>query len=80
MRITKKFVVFNKSHVRLKHDARWHDRGMPLEAWSGKKIHTFDCLVQYLKIGLDKDKRSDKFASRIVFSIFLGMPKTRQPA
>lgn len=53
---------------------------IPLEAWSGKKqvgftkMHTFGCLVQYLKRGPEKGKQSEKFASRTAFGIFLGMP------
>ena len=54
--------------------------GIPLVAWSDKqtnfkKIHTFGCLVQYLKVGHDKDKKGDKFATRTAYGIFLGMPK-----
>ena len=53
--------------------------GIPIEVWSGKapsfhNFHTFGCLVQYLKVGHDKDKQSNKFASRTAFAIFLGMP------
>ena len=54
--------------------------GIPIEAWSSKtlnfkKLHTFGCLVQYLKVGADKELKSAKFASRTAFGIFLGMPK-----
>lgn len=53
--------------------------GVPIEAWTGRKHnlkmnHTFGCLVQYLKVGADKDPKSAKFASRTSFGIFLGMP------
>ena len=56
--------------------------GIPLEAWTGKqqnfeKIHTFGCLVQYLKVGHDKEKHSNKFASKTAYAIFLGMPKNQ---
>ena len=56
--------------------------GIPIEAWSSKvpnykKVHTFGCLVQYLLIGHDKGKRSEKFASRTSFGIFLGMPSNQ---
>ena len=56
--------------------------GIPLEAWIGKqpnfeKIHTFGCLVQYLKVGHDKEKQSNKFASKTSYAIFLGMPKNQ---
>ena len=36
-------------------------------------IHTFGFLVQYLKVGHDKEKKSNKFASKTSFGIFLGM-------
>ena len=36
-------------------------------------MHTFGCLVQYLKVGHDKEKKSNKFASKTSFGIFLGM-------
>ena len=50
----------------------------PSEVWSNKKVryqdsHTFGCLVQYLKVGHDKDPKSAKFASRTAFGVFLGM-------
>lgn len=56
--------------------------GIPIEAWSSKvpnykKVHTFGCLVQYLKLGHDKNKRSMKYASRTSFGIFLGMPSNQ---
>ena len=56
--------------------------GIPIVEWSKKttnlkKIHTFGCLVQYLLIGHDKGKRSEKFASRTSFGIFLGMPSNQ---
>ena len=49
-------------------------------AWSNKKtnfkkVHTFGCLVQYLKVGHDKDKKGNKFATKTAYGIFLGMPK-----
>ena len=49
-------------------------------AWSNKetdfkKVHTFGCLVQYLKEGHDKDKKGNKFATKTAYGIFLGMPK-----
>lgn len=51
---------------------------LPIEEWTGKEtrirdIHTFGCMVQYLKVGHDKDKSSEKFASRTAYAIFLGM-------
>ena len=51
-------------------------------AWSPKnhnfsKIHTFGCLVQYLKVGHDKGKQSEKYASKTSFGIFLGMPSNQ---
>ena len=50
----------------------------PSEIWSRKKVryqvsHTFGYLVQYLKVGHDKDPKSTKFASRTAFGVFLGM-------
>ena len=56
--------------------------GIPIEEWSQKptnlkKIHTFGCLVQYLLIGHDKRKQSEKFASKTAFGIFLGMPSNQ---
>ena len=52
---------------------------VPIEAWKGKKCdlqtsHTFGCLVHYLKVGADKNKKSAKFASRTSLGIYLGMP------
>lgn len=38
-----------------------------------RDIHTFGCLVQYLKVGHDKEKRSNKFVSRTTSGVFLGM-------
>ena len=54
--------------------------GIPMVAWSNKetnfkKVHTFGCLVQYLKVGHDKDKKGNKFATKTAYGIFLGMPK-----
>lgn len=51
---------------------------MPYEAWSGKKckineMHTFGCLVQYLKVGHDKENKSAKYASKTSYGVFLGM-------
>ena len=51
---------------------------LPIEEWTGKEtkmknVHTFGCLVQYLKVGHDKHKSSEKFASRTAYAIFLGM-------
>ena len=51
---------------------------LPIEEWTGKEtkmknVHTFGCLVQYLKVGHDKDRSSEKFASRTAYAIFLGM-------
>ena len=40
-----------------------------------KKIRTFGCLVQYPKVGHDKDKKRDEFATRTAYDIVLGMPK-----
>ena len=56
--------------------------GIPLDAWSNtktnfKKVHTFGCLVQYLKVGHDKDKKGNKFATKTAYGIFLGMPKNK---
>ena len=56
--------------------------GIPLVAWSNKqinfnKIHTFGCLVQYLKVGHDKDNKGEKYATRTAYGIFLGMPKNQ---
>ena len=50
----------------------------PSEVWSRKKVryqdsHTFGCLVQYLRVGHDKDPKSAKFVSRTAFGVFLGM-------
>ena len=50
----------------------------PSEVWSNKKVryqdsHTFGCLVQYLKVGHDRDPKSAKFASRTAYGVFLGM-------
>ena len=50
----------------------------PIEVWSRKKVryhdsHTFGCLVQYLKVGHNKDPKSAKFASRTAFGVILGM-------
>ena len=52
--------------------------GLPIEAWTGRgskmtDIHTFGCLVQYLRVGHDIERKSDKFASKTSFGIFLGM-------
>ena len=51
---------------------------MPYESWAGKKckieeMHTFGCLVQYLKVGHDKDKKSAKYASKTSYGVFLGV-------
>ena len=56
--------------------------GIPIEAWSSKapdfkKLHTFGCLVQYLKVGHDKGSKSPEYASRTSFGIFLGMPSNQ---
>ena len=37
-----------------------------------KNVHTFGCLVQYLKVGHDKNRSSENFASRTAYAIFLG--------
>ena len=51
---------------------------LPIEAWTGREskmrdVHTFGCLVQYLKVGHDKERSSNKFASKTAYGIFLGM-------
>lgn len=51
---------------------------IPIEVWSGreckvKELHTFGCLVQYLRVGHDKGRKSEKFASKTAYGIFLGM-------
>ena len=51
---------------------------LPIEAWTGreskmKDVHTFGCLVQYLKVGHDKERSSNKFASKTSYGVFLGM-------
>lgn len=38
-----------------------------------RDIHTFGCLIQYLKVDHDKEKRSNKFVSRTTNGVFLGM-------
>ena len=38
-----------------------------------KDARTFGCHVWYLKVGHDEDRRSNKFASRKAFGVFLGM-------
>ena len=53
--------------------------GVPLTAWTGKQtdlksLHTFGCLVQYLKIGHDKPT-AGKLAPKTAYGIFLGLPK-----
>ena len=50
-----------------------------MEAWSGEKtnlklLHTFGCLVQYLKVGHDKDN-GGKLTPKTAYAIFIGMPK-----
>ena len=37
------------------------------------KSHNFGCLVQYLKVGGEKNSQGDKFAPRTCFGVFLGM-------
>ena len=37
------------------------------------KSHNFGCLVQYLKVGAEKNKQGDKFALRTCFGVFIGM-------
>lgn len=54
---------------------------IPLKAWSGKTndlklLHTFGCLVQYLKVGHDK-KNMGKLAPKTAYGVFLGMPKNQ---
>ena len=53
-----------------------------IEEWTGKEtrmrdIHTFGCMVQYLKVGHDKERSSKKFTSRTVHGIFLGMAQSQ---
>ena len=48
---------------------------LPIEAWTGKEsrmrdVHTFGCMVQYLKVGHDKERSSNKFASKTAYGIF----------
>ena len=55
--------------------------GVPHTVWTGKEqnlkhVHTFGCLVQYLKVGHDKDKMG-KLAPKTAYGIFLGMPKAQ---
>ena len=55
--------------------------GITIVEWSKKlanlkKIHTLDCLVQYLLIGHDKGRRREKYASGTSFRIFLSMPSS----
>ena len=54
---------------------------MPYTVWTGKEqdlehVHTFWCLVQYLKVGHDKDKKG-KLDHKTAYGIFLGMPKAQ---
>ena len=37
------------------------------------KSHNFGCLVQYLKVGAEKNRQGDKFAPCTCFGVFLGM-------
>ena len=53
--------------------------GVPLTAWTGKQtdsksLHTFGCLVQYLKVGHDKPT-TGKLAPKTAYGVFLGLPK-----
>ena len=52
--------------------------GVPIEKWTGRTIkldrsHTFGCLVQYLKVGHDKNKQGEKYATRTAFGVFIGL-------
>ena len=54
-------------------------RGVPLTEWTEKQtdlksLHTFGCLVHYLKVGHDKPT-AGKPAPKTAYGIFLGLPK-----
>lgn len=70
--------VLHANWVRNRSPTNGLNGDMPYEAWSGRKheittMHTFGCLVQYLKVGHDKNKKSEKFASKTSYGVFLGM-------
>ena len=70
--------VLHANWVRNRSPTNGLNGDMPYEAWTGRKhevqkMHTFGCLVQYLKVGHDKNKKSEKFASKTSYGVFLGM-------
>ena len=70
--------VLHANWVRNRSPTNGLNGDMPYEAWSGRKhenstMHTFGCLVQYLKVGHDKNRKSEKFASKTSYGVFLGM-------
>ena len=70
------------NHLRNRQPTSGLKGGIPIEKWSNKpgdfkRLHTFGCLVQYLRVGHDKNKQSEKYASKTSFGIFLGMPSNQ---